>query len=842
MGLSSSSIAEPKREFFDAKPHAGVSSRVQKPLSPEDSMHFAQVPEGFKLELFAAEPNIVNPMAFAWDEKGRLYVVESYDYPHDLETNPGKDRITICEDTDGDGKADKFTKFAENQSLTSGIVCANGGVIVCQAPDMVFLKDTDGDGKADERKVLFTGFGIWDTHAVGSNLTYDLDNRILGSVGYSSLKVDKKIAVGGFNELRFGLFQFTTDGSSVEMLGQTNNNTWGSGVTEDGEYVASTANNNHLHYMGIPLRYRGYVNEGMKVEYSKPVQAHYHVRHISEEPPQQVDVRGGFTAAAGANVYTAKAYPESFHNRIALINEPTAHVVYAAEIERQGAGLVEKKLGEKGGQNLYASKDNWSAPVYSAVGPDGQVWLADWYNPVIQHNPDRRTMENQIWNAKKGRGNAHENPLRDVKHGRIYRVVYQGGDAKARKSLDVKNTGELLAALSDDNMFWRLTAQRLLVENGAGDAIGKLVELAQKEGTGSLHAMMALDGIGYFKNETEQSLEVLRSLLSGGSAAKRKMALRMMPLTPQTLSLMLVSGIMESDDPFLQKEVLLKVADFSKVKSDEVKTLLERAFQSEKKGLWLSGARKVAQSAHGIRDRHVVQGEVKKNINDEPRHIGHPVHHERFLSVRPGVLAYDKPVILVMPGDRVKLRFANPDHMPHNVVFIRGDVKEFGKVVDAFVTKPEAAAAHYIPKSDQIMAATRMLNHNEVQTIEFQAPQEPGDYPYVCTFPGHWQPMQGVLRVTKIEKSSVKCSNPNVKNAPTALMLAASSSGHPKRGSHFFLRDWGEEDSGVLAEICNVDYTGMFQRPDLPEQIKKADLLILSNNRPMPPAVRKSDY
>ena len=184
MGVLLIGCSQPK-EKPPALTYTGEEPRVQNPLSPEDSKKHIQLPEGFKVELFAAEPNIINPIAFTWDEKGRLWVVQSQDYPHGLSNDVGGDRITICEDTDDDGKADKFTDFATEQGLTTGITKVKGGVIVAQAPNMVFLQDTDEDDKMDKSTILFDGFGIWDTHAGPSSLRYGLDNMIWGSVGYS---------------------------------------------------------------------------------------------------------------------------------------------------------------------------------------------------------------------------------------------------------------------------------------------------------------------------------------------------------------------------------------------------------------------------------------------------------------------------------------------------------------------------------------------------------------------------------------------------------------------------------------------------------------------------------
>src|SRR5437667_973443 len=132
-------------------------------LSPEESRKKFVVPPGFEVRLFAAEPEVVNPVAMTWDERGRLWVVELYEYP--LGAKPGqkpRDRIKILEDTDGDGRADKVSVFADGLNLATAILLGNGGVYVGQAPDLLFLEDTDGDGRADKRTVLKSGFGLHD--------------------------------------------------------------------------------------------------------------------------------------------------------------------------------------------------------------------------------------------------------------------------------------------------------------------------------------------------------------------------------------------------------------------------------------------------------------------------------------------------------------------------------------------------------------------------------------------------------------------------------------------------------------------------------------------------------
>src|SRR6185503_6438988 len=217
--------------------------KFQTPLAPKDSMRYTQVPADFDLQLFVAEPDIVKPIYIAWDERGRAWVVEARDYPHGLvaEGEPGKADIKICEDTDGDGRADKFTIFADKLNLATALVFVNGGIIVSEARHMIFLKDTNGDEKADVRQVLLPGWGIGDTHAMQRNLGRGFDHWLYGAVGYSNFRG----AVGG-KELQFGqgIFRFKADGSALEFLYQFNNNTWGFGQNAFGDVFGSTANGN----------------------------------------------------------------------------------------------------------------------------------------------------------------------------------------------------------------------------------------------------------------------------------------------------------------------------------------------------------------------------------------------------------------------------------------------------------------------------------------------------------------------------------------------------------------------------------------------------------------------
>ncbi|MEY3350712.1 MAG: hypothetical protein RIQ50_823 [Bacteroidota bacterium] len=458
----------------------------QLPLSPEESMKHIQVPVDFTLELFAAEPNVMHPIAMSWDEKGRLFVLITKDYPNERKEDGGSDYILICEDTNNDGKADRFTRFAEGLSIPTGMVFANGGLLVAQAPHMLFLKDTDGDGKADVKKILFSGFGTFDTHAGPSNLHYGFDNWIWGCVGYSGFK---GVIGNSKDTIQFGqaFFRFKPDGSQLEWMTSTSNNTWGFSFNEANDVFGSTANNSHGWYMAIPNHY---FNSRKGAENgSRSTDTHRDMKPITEKV-RQVDAFGGFTAAAGHNFYTARAFPKKYWNQIAFVAEPTGHVLHQNNLVKRGTDFSDKEAF-----NLMAGADEWFAPVFAEVGPDGAVWVADWYSYIVQHNPVPEGFKN-------GTGNAYETDLRDFTHGRIYRVSYNHAPKYQPLELHPNDVDGLLRALKSDNLFWRMHAQRMLVERNNSDvvpALKKMLEDVSVDEIGInapvIHALWTLKGL-----------------------------------------------------------------------------------------------------------------------------------------------------------------------------------------------------------------------------------------------------------------------------------------------------------------------------------------------------------
>ena len=935
--------------------YEGEEPKVQNPLSPEDSQKHIQMPEGFEAELYAAEPDIINPIAFAWDERGRLWVIQSMDYPHELENEVGGDRITICEDTNADGKADKFTDFATGQSLSTGIVVVKGGAVVAQAPEMVFLEDLDGDDQMDRRTVLFNGFGTFDTHAGPANLKYGHDNRLWGSVGYSGFEQRFGDQVVNFTR---GVFRFARDGKSFEPIGQFNNNTWGLGITPDFEIFGSTANNNHCCYIGIPLRHYNYLDKRPSWAINADfIQGHYEITPATKIPLQQVDVRGGYTAAAGANFYTAENYPESYRNQM-YVNEPTGHLVHLARIEEDGAGYKEVDGG-----NIFASTDAWTAPVYTETGPDGNLWIADWYNPVIQHNPDKRGMDNQIWNADKGPGNAHLNPLRDKRHGRIYILKHRQGKKEAIEKLDPTDADGLLNGLESTNLFWRTTAQRLIVENNLQGLIPDLIVLAAKSNYGALHALWALDGLGALDGSNPKASKALTEALTSTSDGVRRTALMLLPQSRAGSDLLLESNLLNDQNLHLRLAALLRASEMPE--TDQLYKEVERmaADPVNTGDKWLNAAIKIyfreqnfedidpeevvmvipaaeeeasvwrystsrpptswiepgfndsswseGSSVFGTPDApqgietawtsadiwlrrvisldETIEKPVLKVLHDEKyevyvngellfrengytakyKHIRldeslgrlfrkgsntiavycHNDNGRQFIDVGigrvgefipdrslvlntvPQKMAYDRTVLHASAGEDLEIILNNTDEMPHNLVLIEpGSLQDFGAVVDEFLESPDAASMEYIPNSRYVLGATEMLDPGETGRIRLKIPDKAGSYPFVCTFPGHWRMMQGVLEVSP--KGSYISADPG------ALQVAVMAGG----GSHEFEKYFGIADGKIMNQEGSVTVNYTENSLVLEQLLQRADVLFLCNNKPFEATTRQAIF
>lgn len=527
---------------------------LQKPFSTKGSMERIQVPADCEVKLFASEPEIAKPIAFAWDERGRCWVVETRDYPHGVvETGVGQDTIKICEDTDGDGKADKFTVFADKLNLPTGIVFANGGIIVSQPPKFIFLKDTNGDDKADVHETIIDCWGIRDTHAQASNLHYGFDNWLYGCVGYSGIEG----YVGGKqHKFAMGTYRFKADGSALEFLHQFTNNAWGHSYNDAGDQFGGTANGAPIFFGGIP---QSVAPDGVRVMTAKKINVVDECHTITPNY-RQVDVFNGYTAAAGSNFIYSDKLPARFQGR-AMVCEPTMKVVSTFDVVADGAGW--KALD---GYNIFASSDEWTSPVHAEVGPDGAVWVADFQNFIIQHNPTP-SMERGGFVAVTGPGGAHENEIRDHSRGRIYRIWG-------------KSTPPAMTAKT---VYGALTAQRLAVEKSAvTDQLDPIHKLWAEHAQGKLTA------------------EAHRAALLSPDAKLCRNAVRALGIDKASHDLFFGSGVFSDADLQVRLAAFVKLAEFAT--TPEIQTLIKQLSSDPvvKGDEWLTEAARLLLKKHKV--------------------------------------------------------------------------------------------------------------------------------------------------------------------------------------------------------------------------------------------------
>jgi putative membrane-bound dehydrogenase-like protein len=424
-------------------------------LSPEEAQKKFTVPDGLEVRLFAAEPDVINPVAMTWDERGRLWLVELYEYPLGAPKGAkGRDRIKILEDTDGDGKADKVTVFADGLNLATGIQLGNGGVYVGQAPDLLFLEDTNGDGVADKRTVLLTGFGLDDRHELLNSFAWGPDGALYMTHGvftFSKVKDPANPNDSGV-QMTAAVARFNPRSKHFEVFADGTSNPWGVDWDKAGNAFVSACVIDHMFHMAA-----GGVYERQGGVPANP--------YAYELLPSIVDHRHHMAAYAGVQVYQGDQFPEEYQGTI-LIGNIHDNAIHQDRLTPVGAGFRSSFI-----KDFVRANDGWFMPVSTQVGPDGAVWIMDWYDkyPCYQ--------------------NANADPEGvDRERGRIWRVVYTGQDkgkpvaSRPEVNMDLSklSSEDLVALLGHPNIWQRRMAQRLLTERRDPTTKASLLRLSRQ--------------------------------------------------------------------------------------------------------------------------------------------------------------------------------------------------------------------------------------------------------------------------------------------------------------------------------------------------------------------------
>ncbi len=462
------------------------------PLSPDEAVRRMVLPPGFRATVFAAEPDVRQPVAACFDERGRLWVIEYLQYPtpaglvplaadqylrteYDRAAMPpplgprGADRIKVFEDTDGDGRADKSTTFAEGLNLASGLAVGRGGVFVAQAPYLLFFPDADRDDRPDgPPRALLAGFGTEDAHAVVNSLAWGPDGWLYGAQGSTVTARVRGV------EFQQGIWRYHVPTRRFELFAEGGGNTWGLDFDRRGRALGSS-NGGFVAFHMVPggHYWKGFAKHG---PLHNP-RAYGYFDALRYDGPKQ----GGHVTPGGI-VYKGAAFSAEFDGAF-LGGNLLANSAYWHHLSEDGS-----TLSARHGGTLIDARDPWFRPIDLVTGPDGALYVCDWYDRRASHLDPRDN-----WHKSSGR---------------IYKITYGDPRPTPRFDLAGSTTADLIALRDKPNDWWPETARRLLYERGDRSAVPSMRAAleADRDPATALRDLWALHACGGLDDRAAREL------------------------------------------------------------------------------------------------------------------------------------------------------------------------------------------------------------------------------------------------------------------------------------------------------------------------------------------------
>jgi len=521
----------------------GPPAATAVPLTPAEGVAAWQVSPGFRIELVAAEPLVMDPVAIDWGADGKLWVAEMADYPLGLDGKgkPGG-RIRYLEDTDGDHRYDKSTLFLDGVNFPNGILAWNRGVLVTAAPEIFYAEDTDGDGRADVRRTLYSGFVEGNQQLRVNGLRLGLDNWIycasgahFGGYGEKSrifsAGTGESIALGS-RDFRIRPNQGLLDPQSGPAQFGRDRDDWGNwfGVQNSYPLWHYVLEDHYLlrNPLAAPPDPRRQLAEeaNPKVYPVSQLQKRYHNFQQS----------GRFTSACSPTIYRDELLFPRGAGQHSFTCEPVHNLVHHRVLTDDGVSFTATRPKEESNREFLASSDPWCRPVMARTGPDGALWVVDMYRYMIEH-PDFLPPEGQRELKPRYRGGADR--------GRIYRMVPEKQAARTVPRLAGATIAELVATLENPNGPLRDMAQRLLISKADPAVIEPLMQMAadSKSPPGRLHALCTLDGLGKLTSN------LIAAALADPHAGVRRQAVRLAESQPSSATALIEAAAKLADDP-----------------------------------------------------------------------------------------------------------------------------------------------------------------------------------------------------------------------------------------------------------------------------------------------------
>ena len=448
--------------------------RPTEPVTAEEQVKTFQLPPGFKVELVVAEPDIYKPMNMAFDAKGRLWLTTSREYPFPAPLDkPARDSIKVLEDFDENGRARKVTTFADGLNIPIGIYPYKNGVIAWSIPNIWFFQDTDGDGKADKRDVLFGPFG-WerDTHGNQASFRRGFDGWLYATHGYNNIS-QVRAKDGSEVKMQSGnTYRMRLDGSRIEhhTFGQVN--PFGMCFDPSGNVYSADCHSAPIYELLRGAYYPSFGKPHDGLGFAPTLMEHAH----------------GSTAICGIIFYADDQWPTEYQNNILIGNVMTSRINRDTLISRGSSKTAREE------KDFITTTDPWFRPVDLQLGPDGALYVADFYNRIIGH------YEVPL-----------QHPGRDRERGRIWKISYVGEGKKPGKLPDFPraDVSQLIAEFRSANMPRRMLAMNELVDRHGGNAVDQLQQVLAKRdarGTEIVHSLWALQRLGSLDQESVRKL------------------------------------------------------------------------------------------------------------------------------------------------------------------------------------------------------------------------------------------------------------------------------------------------------------------------------------------------
>jgi putative membrane-bound dehydrogenase-like protein len=583
------------------------------PVEAKDALSTFQVADGFHIEMIASEPLVTDPVDMEIDENGTMYVSEMHGYPLD---KTGSGKIITLSDSDGDGKLDKRIVFKEGLVLPTSIMRWKRGLLVTDSPNLLYLEDTDGDGHANITDTILHGFALTNPQHNMNNPVYGLDNWVyiahenaVGTREYKEEFGDQGRDIIFYRDSNIIRLPKNANGRSirvrperkqVEML--SSRCQFGHTFDEYGHYFG--CNNSNQGYQEVIANRYFERNPNMFVsEAIHSMSDHLDAAEVfptTLHPDRQILTDPGvLTSACGLTVYMGDAFPAPYNKNVTFVAEPVSNLVHVDILRDSGASFVASRILQR--QEFLTSTDAWSRPVNFYVGPDGALYMLDYY---------RRVIESPEWMSDEAikAGGLYDGSDK----GRIYRITPE--NAKAADwmkgiSLGKAPADELVNNLANSNYWWRINAQRLLVDKADKGSIGLLEKmLNNRSSLGRLHALWTLDGINGV--QPAHIVNALKDTSAGVRENAIRVAEKYMDKNPELVKTLIS---MQDDNSAKVRFQLLLTLGF--VNSPEAAQARNKILFNDIKDKWVQIA---ALSASSSQTGQLLNVVLQRNDRNEP--------------------------------------------------------------------------------------------------------------------------------------------------------------------------------------------------------------------------------